>query len=135
MTALTVEQVVAAYIKLRDKKDLVQARADAEVKKLVEDMSRMEVWLREQANAQGVTSFKTAAGTAFLTTVDFAQVADWDAVLKFVKTNDAYDMLERRVSKKAVRGYIEANKSVPAGINYGTKLEVNVRRPTAKVED
>jgi len=34
-----------------------------------------------------------------------------------------------------VRGYIEQNKVVPPGVNYGTKLEVNVRKPTAKAED
>ena len=56
-------------------------------------------------------------------------------MLDFIKTNNAYDMLEKRVSKTAVRGYIEMNKAVPAGVNYGTKLSVNVRKPTKKVSD
>jgi hypothetical protein len=43
-------------------------------------------------------------------------------------------MLERRISKTAVRSYIEAHKEVPAGVNYGTKLSVNVRKPAAKGE-
>ncbi len=95
-------------------------------------MSKMEAWLLEQANVQGVTSFKTNHGTAFVTTTDFANVADWDAVLVYIKDNEAFDLLERRVSKTAVRGYIEARGAVPSGVNYGTKLEVNVRKPTAK---
>jgi len=41
-------------------------------------------------------------------------------------------MLERRVSKTAVRGYIDANKEVPPGITYGTKLDINIRKPTAR---
>jgi len=44
-------------------------------------------------------------------------------------------MLEKRVSKNAVRGYIEATKSVPSGVNYGTRIDVNVRKPVTKVED
>jgi hypothetical protein len=40
-------------------------------------------------------------------------------------------MLEKRVSKIAVRGYIESNKAVPPGVTYGTKLEVNIRKPGA----
>jgi hypothetical protein len=44
-------------------------------------------------------------------------------------------MLEKRVSKIAVRGYIERNKAVPAGVTYGTKIDVTVRKPTMKVED
>jgi hypothetical protein len=55
-------------------------------------------------------------------------------VLNFIRDNDAYDMLEKRVSKMAVRGYIEANKSVPAGVNYGTKLDINIRKPVLKGE-
>ena len=86
-------------------------------------------------DAQGLTSFKSDYGTAFLTTTDYANVGDWDAVLDFIRDNDAYDMLEKRVSKIAVRGYIEANKAVPPGITYGTKLEVNIRKPGAKAED
>lgn len=132
--SLTVDQVVAAYIKLRDKKASLEAVVQKQTEELVAQMTKLETWLREQASAQGVTSFKTPHGTAFLTTVDYAQVADWDAVLDFVRKNDAYDMLERRVSKRAVRSYIDENKAVPDGITYGTRLEVNVRRPTVKAE-
>jgi hypothetical protein len=131
---VTVEQVVAAYMKLRDKKKAIEAEADSKVQEIVQKMEKFETWIREKATEQGVTSFKTNAGTAFLTTVDFANVADWDAVLSFIKTNEAYDMLERRISKTAVRSYIEAHKEVPAGVNYGTKLSVNVRKPAAKGE-
>jgi hypothetical protein len=44
-------------------------------------------------------------------------------------------MLEKRISKIAVRGYIEANKAVPPGVNYGTKLEINIRKPATRVEN
>jgi hypothetical protein len=130
-----VDQVIAAYLKLRNKKDAIEAEAKDRVKELKEKMSKFEAWLKVRADEQGVTSFKTPHGTAFVTTSDFANVADWDAVLDFVRTNDAYDMLEKRVSKMAVRAYIEATKEVPAGVNYGTKLEVNVRKPANKIED
>jgi hypothetical protein len=132
---VNVDDVVAAYVKLRDKKDSMEAAVKEQTKGLKEKMAQLEAWLKEQADAQGVTSFKTKHGTAFLTTTDYANVADWDAVLNFIRDNEAFDMLEKRVSKIAVRGYIESNKAVPAGVNYGTKLEINIRKPTAKVED
>jgi hypothetical protein len=130
-----VEQVVSAYLKLRHQKEAVENAAKAEVQVIKEKMTKLEAWLLTQANAQNVTSFKTKSGTAFVTTTDYANVADWDAVLGFIRTNDAFDMLERRVSKMAVRGYIESRGAVPTGVNYGTKIEVNVRKPTAKLED
>ena len=134
MTA-TVDDVIAAYIKLRDKKEALEASVKEQTKELTEKMFKLENYLREQADAMGVTSFKTKHGTAFLTTTDFAAVADWDAVLDYVRVNGAYDLLERRVSKKAVRGYIDMTKQVPAGINYGTRLDINIRRPTTRLED
>jgi uncharacterized protein YydD (DUF2326 family) len=113
----------------------MEAAVKEQTKELKEKMEKLEAWIKEQADVQGVTSFKTKHGTAFLTTTDYANVADWDAVLNYIRENEAYDMLEKRVSKVAVRGYIEANKAVPAGVNYGTKLEVNIRKPVARVED
>lgn len=131
---LTVDQVVAGYLKLRDRKALIVAKAKDDVDAIDAQLDKLGAWIKEQADAQGVTSFKTKHGTAFLTTTDYANVADWDAVLDFIKTNSAYDLLEKRISKNAVRGYIDLNKSVPAGVNYGTKLDVNVRKPSTKLE-
>lgn len=133
--ATTVDDVIAAYMKLRTQKELIEAEIKDKVKGIEEKMDKLEAWIKEQADAQGVTSFKTKHGTAFLTTTDYANVADWDAVLKFIREEEAFDMLERRVSKTAVRGYIEATKAVPPGVNYGTKLGVNIRKPTVKAED
>lgn len=131
---VNVDTVVAAYMKLREKKKAIEAKAEEEVSEIKKKMEKFEVWIREKANEEGVTSFKTRSGTAFLTTTDYANVADWDAVLDFIKTNQAFDMLERRISKTAVRSYIDTHKQVPAGVDYGTRLTVNVRKPTTKAE-
>lgn len=131
----TVDQVIEAYLKYRNKKEALEADIKDQVKELKDKMAKLEAWMKTKADAEGVTSFKTAHGTAFVTTNDYANVADWDAVLAFVKENDAYDMLEKRVSKNAVRGYIDQQKAVPSGVNYGTRIDVNVRKPVAKVDD
>jgi hypothetical protein len=129
---ITVDAVIKQYMKLRDKKAALEATVKAEVDAVKANMTKLEAWLKAKADADGVTSFKTEHGTAFLTTTDFANVENWDEVLRFIREQDAYDMLERRVSKTAVRGYIDANKEVPPGITYGTKLDINIRKPTAR---
>lgn len=133
--AVTVDSVIAAYMAMRKQKEQIEAEVKEKVSEIKGKMDKLEAWIKQQADAQGVTSFKTKHGTAFLTTTDYANVADWDAVLSYIRDNGAYDMLEKRVSKNAVRGYIELNKSVPPGINYGTKLDVSIRKPTARVEE
>ena len=127
--------VIRTYMKLRDQKTAIEAEVKEQVSGLKAKMEKLEAYLKTQMDAQGLTSFKSDFGTAFLTTTDYANVADWDAVLNFIRDNEAYDMLEKRVSKLAVRGYIDANKAVPPGITYGTKLEVNIRKPGAKADD
>ena len=132
---VTVDSAIGAYMILRRQKEAIENKVKEEVSEIKAKMEKLEAWIKQQADAQGVTSFKTPHGTAFLTTTDYANVADWDAVLNYIRDNEAYDMLEKRISKMAVRGYIEQNKAVPPGVNYGTKLEVNIRKPTAKVEE
>ena len=129
---LTVDKVIQTYMKLRSKKEAIEAETKDKVAEVKANMAKIEAWLKEKADADGVTSFKTDHGTAFLTTTDFANVADWDAVLDFIRKEEAFDMLEKRISKTAVRGYIEANKEVPPGVTYGTKLDVNIRKPAAR---
>ena len=132
---VNVDDVVATYMRLRSQKEAIEAEVKDKVSTIKSKMEKLEAWIKEQADAQGVTSFKTKHGTAFLTTTDYANVADWDAVLDFIRGNEAYDMLEKRISQLAVRRYIEANKAVPPGVNYGTKLEVNIRKPVNRVDD
>ena len=129
--SLTVGDVIDTYLKLRNRKDAIESEAKARVKEIKDKLEKLEAWLKIKADEEGVTSFKTTNGTAFLTVVDYANVADWDATLEFIRVNQAYDLLEKRVSKTAVRSYIENDKTVPPGINYGTKVEINVRKPAA----
>ena len=135
MAEITVDRVVAGYIALRQQKKDIERDAKERADALDAQMGKIEAWLLTQANQQGVTSFKTKHGTAFVTTTDFANVANWDSVLTFIKEREAFDLLERRVSKTAVRGYIDADGKVPTGVNYGTKLSVHVRRPNEKGDD
>jgi len=135
MAELKVGDVIATYLTLRNQKEALVQAAKAKTVEIDAKMTKIEAWIKQQADAQGVTSFKSEHGTAFLTTVDYANVADWDATLRFIRESEAYDMLEKRVSKTAVRAYIDQTKSVPPGVNYGTKLEVNIRKPGAKIEE
>lgn len=128
-----IDDVVATYMKLRSQKDAIEAEVKDKVSTIKAKMEKLEAWIKEQADVHGVSSFKTKHGTAFLTTTDYANVEDWDAVLDFIRTQEAFDMLEKCIRKIAVRGYIKANKAVPPGVNYGTKLGITIRKPTTRI--
>lgn len=129
---LTVDQVIATYLKLRKQKENVEATAKERVKVIKEKMGKLETWIQNKSDETGVKSFKTDEGTAFMTTSDFASVADWDAVLEFVRENAAWEMLTRGVNKTAVRGHIDETQAIPPGVNFGTKISVSVRSPSKR---
>lgn len=131
---MKIDDVIRTYVKLRDQKAAVEGEVKERVDQIKGKMAKLEAYLKEQMDAQGLTQFKSDHGTAFLTTTDFANVANWDEVLQFIKDTESYDMLEKRISKTAVRGYMDQHKKVPPGITYGTKLDVNIRKPGAKAE-
>jgi len=129
---LTVDQAIGTYIKLRTQKDALEAKVKDDVHEIKQKLHKIEGWIQEQADTQGVKSFKTDQGTAFLTTTDLASVGDWDAMLNFIRENNAWDLLEKRVSKRAARGYIDLNGAVPDGVNFGSKVSINVRKPAKR---
>lgn len=131
---LSMGKVIKAYLALRAEKEAIDNEAKAKTDDIKTKLGKFEAWIQAEADKTGVQSFKTEHGTAFLTTTDFAGVGDWDAVLAFIKNNEAYDLLERRVNKTAVRSYMDAHRAVPDGVNFGTKISVNVRKPAKKAE-
>ena len=131
----SVEKLIAKHLELRNAKAMLEKETKENVSKLEEGMSLIETALKAEANRLGVTSFRTTSGTAFLTTVDRASVADWDMVLEYITTNNKYDLLNRAVNKTAVKEFVETNKIAPPGVNYTSSVGINIRKPTAKVED
>ena len=84
----SVDTLIAKYLELRNAKAALEKETKEKVGTLEEGMSLIEATLKAEANRLGVTSFKTTSGTAFLTTVDRASVADWGAVLEYITTNN-----------------------------------------------
>lgn len=130
MKPIKVDSVIKTYMELRFKKEEIERKAKEEVAEIKSSMEKIEGYLLARMDEEGVSSYKTAHGTAFSTETDFATVADWQSVIDFVKTNDAFHMLEKRVNKSSVRSWMEEGNPVPPGVNYGVKRDISVRRPT-----
>jgi hypothetical protein len=122
------DEVVAGYIKLRDKKAVIKAEYDAKIAKIDEVLDRIEGKLIAHFQETGLESIRTEAGTAYKSTRVSAPVADWDALLSHILVTENYQLLERRVSKKAVEEYKSANDDLPPGVSWREEVVVNVRR-------
>lgn len=125
---MKIDKVVTAYIQLRDKKAQMKKEFDLATADITAQLETLENFIMEQSNVLGVDSFKTAAGTAYKHETVSATVEDWDKTLAFVQENSAWNMLEKRVSKKAVEEYKEAHGEIPPGVKYSSMYTIGVRR-------
>lgn len=125
---MKLSELVAKYIELRDKKAQFKADYDAKVAKLDENLEKIEAVLLKTFDQTGMESVKTEFGTAYTSTRTTASVADPDAFMTYCKANDAWHLLEKRVSKIAVEQYKAEHDDVPPGVSYRAERTVNIRR-------
>lgn len=125
---MTIDEIVSYYIQLRDKKKELSDVLANKLKETNDMLGELEQFIKNKAEADDVTAFKTKHGTAYLETAASSSVKDWDALLAFIKENDLFYMLNKAVSKVAVKDYLDEHKELPPGVNYTTRVSVKVRR-------
>lgn len=119
---------VAADRYLSVKKDLDALDQEYKQRKAVikEKMIALENWFTVKSQEDGLTSIKTDAGTAYWSTHHSATVASREDLFKFCMENDAWDLVESRASKTAVKSYIEAAGEPP--VNFSSVSVFNFRK-------
>jgi hypothetical protein len=126
---MKINDAIERYIKLRDKKAEIKKRHAAELEKYETALKKLEAGFLKLFEKSGQTSAKVnGVGIAFVKERTSDKVTDRAAFLRFVKSNDAFDFVESRVSKAALDEYIEEHGDMPPGVSRSTERVVNVRR-------
>lgn len=124
-----VEKRVARFVKLRDARaenTRANDRIDAIYKGALEAIERS---LLATANEQGVSGFRTEAGTAYVEERTLASIADDAVFFDFVRQSGDLDFFERRLKVTHVKEYADANHGqFPPGLNIFRENTVKVRR-------
>lgn len=128
MTQVNVDTVIAAYVKLRDKRAVLKKAYTDEDDLLVQKMDKLEVFLLQNMQATGTTQLGSEHGTAYQQTLMKGNCSDWPSFWAFIAENGRFDMMEKRVSVKAIQEYYEASGVLPPGVNINPELKVIVRR-------
>jgi hypothetical protein len=97
----------------------------------IKDMSDYETRLKNhlidtlpKSDASGVAG---KFARAQITTKKVPTVQDWDAFYKYVKKNNAWELLQRRVNDQAVYDRWDAGKVIP-GVGEFTTVSVSVTK-------
>ena len=126
------ETACKKFLELDAECDMIEAEAKkkkAEIKKIMLDL---ENWITLKAQDDGLENVKTPYGTAYWSTHYTASVANPSAFKDFVVQTGAFDLMETRASKLAVKSYIEGHGEAPPGVNFSAIKVFNLRKPTEK---
>lgn len=126
--ALDIEAVIGKYVELRDLKAQMKAEFDEKVAPVQTALDTVERVLLAHMQANGSTGVKTKAGTAYVKETTSVTVADWDSFFEFVRSNNAWVMLNKAANKTAVQEYAADRGDLPPGLNFRVEQTVGIRR-------
>jgi hypothetical protein len=95
-------------------------------KALGKEADVIERQLLDRLTEQGATKLSSNRGTAIVTETVHPNVADWDAVYEYIRENDAFHLMQRRLSAPAYRELLDNNVNIP-GTSPFTKRELSLR--------
>ena len=122
-------KLVSVYIKMRDAKDALTREYEAKINEVKEQMELIEQALLEICKETGQDGGKTAYGTFSRTVKTRYWTNDWGSMYRFIKENDAIQLLEQRVHQGNMKQFLAENPGLlPEGLNTDSKYSITVRR-------
>lgn len=120
------------FLQVRAEIEELEREHKAAKAKLTEKLVALENWFTAKAQEEGLETIKTPLGTAYWSTHHTATVASREDFFRYCKEHDAWDMVEARASKTAVKAFIEGHGAPPPGVNFSSNRVFNFRKANAK---
>lgn len=123
------ERLARAYVNIRDARAKATAAYEKADKELAAKQDQIASVLLAFLNEHGIDSAVTGAGTFYKQEELKPSGADWGAFYAWIKENNAFDALQRRIKVTFIREYMEENNgAIPPGVNVHRHYAVHVRR-------
>jgi predicted peptidase len=118
-----VDALIAKILELRTKlSDLA-----TEVEETNAEKAQLESDLMEFMASTGTTQLGSSMGTATMKVSTKFALSNWDQFIKYVVETESFDMLQKRISSKAVGERLAAEEEVP-GIQGVQVYSVSIRK-------
>lgn len=128
---IPMDRLVKIYRRIRSEIAAVTQEYDTKLEGLKAQQDEVADAMKEQMKALGVTSVRTAEGTAVLAVKKRYDTQDWDSFKSFIMEHNALDLLEKRIAQRNMAQFLEENPGVvPPGLNSSSSYDVSVRKPT-----
>lgn len=128
-TVVDATTVIDAYVKIREQREQLSEQYKQADKELVVKQDRLKAYLIGLMHEQNTTQLKSQNGPiAFQQNKVKYSCVDWTSYWQFIKENNRFDMLHKRIGDSAVTEYFNETHQYPAGINTFTETDVIIRR-------
>ena len=129
--AMDYEKLVTAFRNIRDKKQELNRAHDKVIADLDEKLERLSAVMLAELNDNKGEGIRTAAGTFYRELETIPSGQDWEAFYDWIKENDAFDALEKRIKRTFIADYMKDNDgAIPPGVTVFRRYKVQVRKPT-----
>lgn len=116
------------FTRLREKRAKRKADFTADDAGDRQKQDGIEVEVLRRLDERGIDNISARnVGTAYRSTRSSATVADKDTFLSYLKTNDAWELADIRVSKTGVQQFKEEHDDLPPAVNWSETTVVNFR--------
>lgn len=123
---IDVSKLIADYVMIRDKKAELVSEHKTQLERFDRALKKIEGLLGDALGS--AESIKTPSGTAYRSIRTSATVKDRDALIDYIKLNDAWGLIPSRVNETAVAELLEVTGELPPGVTVARRATINVRR-------
>jgi len=129
---ISVDRLVAAYIKMRDKRAELLREYEEEDGAVKAQMDAVESKLLDLCKEIGADTLGSKHGKVMRTVKTRYWTSDWDSMHKFILEHKMPELLERRISQTTMKQLLEENPDLmPPGLNTDSRYAVTIRRASS----
>jgi hypothetical protein len=130
--AVRLEEIVKAYIAIRNKRDANAREFDAKDKELKAELAQLDQVMLNSCNEIDADSIKTNSGTIIKTMKENFVCGDWDNFKQYIVQEDAIDLLQQRIHQTNFKEFLSnrTDEGLPPGISSMKEFQIIVRKPS-----
>jgi hypothetical protein len=130
--AVKLEELVKAYIAIRNKRDANAREFDAKDKELKAELAQLDQVMLNSCNEIDADSIKTNSGTIIKTMKENFVCSDWDNFKQYIVQEDAIDLLQQRIHQTNFKEFLSnrTDEGLPPGISSMKEFQIVVRKPS-----
>ena len=118
-------KLASAYIKIRDKRQELKRAFEAEDQTLEADMKMLEAEMLDICKQTNAETIRTKSGTIIRSIKSRYTTSDWDSMYRFIRENDAFGLLEKRLHQTHMKQFLEENPDLhPPGLQANVEQTV-----------